>query len=179
MNLPVDASNDQSNCPPDYYRRSNGMLHQIPANNSVEPSTDIDLTRLEQMSREELLGVVKRSNGIVEALNDDQLRAMAKDKLSALLQSIDAKSSPSLLLSVAREVLDRLEGKPTQRIEQKVEHSSKGVAGEMTNEQLMVLLRKADDAKQLPNGMRLLDDGMLVTDATYQEVSSGNTISSS
>lgn len=100
------------------------------------------------------------------ALTDDELRTMAKEKLSALLQSIDAKKSPSLLLSVAREVLDRLEGKPTQRIEQKVEHSSKSNANEMTNEQLMLALLKAQEAGLLPGGMKMLG-GDIVVDAEY------------
>lgn len=139
MNLPSDASLDQNNCPQGYYRNSQGMLHQIPVAASESPPL---------------------------ALSDEELRTMAKEKLSALLQSIDAKQSPSLLLSVAREVLDRLEGKPTQRIEQKVEHSSKSNANEMTNEQLMLALLRAQEAGMLPGGMKLIGND-LVTDAEY------------
>jgi type IV pilus biogenesis protein CpaD/CtpE len=91
MNLPADASKDQSNCPPDYYRRNNGMLHQLQPEQPVNE---------------------------VKPLSDDELRLMARDKLSALLQSLDAKSNPSLVLAVAREVMDRIEGKPMQRIKQ-------------------------------------------------------------
>lgn len=106
---------------------------------------------------------------VVRDLTDDQLRQMAREKLSELLQAIDAKTAPSLLLSVAREVLDRLEGKPTQRIEQKVEHSSKGRAGEMTNEQLLMQLQAAQSGGLLPAGVKLLG-GDLVVDAEYTDL---------
>lgn len=142
MNLPSDASTDQDNCPPDYYRRSNGMLHQIPSK--------VD------------------SIAAPLSLTDEELRTMARDKLSALLQSIDAKQSPSLLLSVAREVLDRLEGKPTQRIEQRV-MNVKAPPSEMTNEQLLIALRTAEDKGLLPDGMKLIGSD-LVTDADYVEL---------
>ncbi len=150
--------------PANYQMKGNPPKPLVAAN----ATPDIDLTRLDSMTIDELKALIRRSSGAVMPMTDDELRAMAKDKLSALLQSIDAKQSPSLLLSVAREVLDRLEGKPTQRIEQKVEHSSKGNAGEMTNEQLLSLLRKASDAGKLPNGTKLLDDGTVITDAEYQ-----------
>lgn len=104
-------------------------------------------------------------------LTDDELRAMAREKLSQLLQSIDAAKQPSLLLSVAREVMDRIEGKPTQRIEQKVEHSSNLASSEMTNEQLIQQLRLAMDKGLLPPGTKLLEDGTVITDAEYVEVS--------
>lgn len=50
-------------------------------------------------------------------LSDDDLRHLAREKLSALLQSLDPKTSPSLLLSAVREVMDRLNGKPRQQID--------------------------------------------------------------
>lgn len=102
-------------------------------------------------------------------LTDEELRGMAREKLSELLQAIDARTAPSLLLSVAREVLDRLEGKPTQRIEQKVEHSSKGAATEMTNDQLLLVLQTAQASGMLPPGVKLLGND-LVVDAVYSEV---------
>lgn len=110
------------------------------------------------------------SRKIAQGLSDEELRTMAREKLSELLQAIDARTAPSLLLSVVREVLDRLEGRPTQRIEQKVEHSSKGMVGEMTNEQLLAALRKADAAGLLPAGTKLLGDGTVVTDAEFKDV---------
>ncbi len=145
MNLPKDASSDQSNCPPDYYRRSNGMLHQL--------GNDI---------------------ATIPGLTDDDLRKLAREGLSTLLQSIDAKTSPSLFLSVVRETMDRLEGKPTQRIEQKIEHTGKLASSELTNEQLIAALRKADAAGLLPGGSKLLEDGTVITDADYVEVKSAN-----
>ncbi len=98
---------------------------------------------------------------------------MAKEKLSALLQTVDPKTQPSLLLSVAREVLDRLEGKPMQRVKQEIEHSRKGEANEMTNDQLLLALRAAQDKGLLPAGMKLLGNE-LVTDAEYQVVATDN-----
>lgn len=109
--------------------------------------------------------VVARPN-----LTDDELRLMAREKLSELLQSIDARAAPSLLLSVAREVMDRIEGKPTQRIEQKIEHSGKMGSAELTNEQLLLELRKAEAKGLLPSNTKLLQDGTVVVDAEYVEV---------
>lgn len=110
------------------------------------------------------------ANAIREGLTDDDLRTMAREKLSALLQSIDHKNAPGLLLSVVRETMDRIDGKATQRIEQKVEHSSKGGASELTTEQLVALLSQAHVAGLLPSGMSMQGDGTLVTDAEYVEV---------
>lgn len=109
-------------------------------------------------------------NAIADGLTDDELRTMAREKLSTLLQTISNQSHPSLLLSVCREVMDRIDGKATQRIEQKVEHSSKGVASELTTEQLVALLSRANVAGLLPAGMAMKDTGELVTDAEYVEV---------
>ncbi len=106
----------------------------------------------------------------VRNLNDDELRTMAREKLSELLQSIDPQTSPSLLLSVAREVMDRIEGRPTQRIEQKIEHSGKTGASELTNEQLINALRRANVAGLLPAGVTLTESGDVVTDAEYVDV---------
>jgi hypothetical protein len=147
--LPSDASSDQSNCPDGYYRRSNGMLHELSL----------------------------QSNGavVIPGLSDDDLRSIAREKLSELLQSIDAKQSPSLLLSVAREVMDRIEGKPTQRIEQRVQHVGKGMAGDMTTEELLMAVRGLADAGRLPSGVKLLADGKLdVVDAEFEEVDTNN-----
>ena len=141
MNLPADASLDQSNVPADYYRNAGGMLHQLP-----------------------------KSEVATRNLSDDELRKMAKEKLSVLLQGIDPLASPSLLLSVAREVLDRLEGKATQRIEQKIEHSGKMQSAELSNDQLILALRKAEAEGLLPGGVKLLGNGDVVLDAEYVEV---------
>lgn len=103
-------------------------------------------------------------------MTDEDLKKLAKEKLSYLLQGVDAETSPSLLLSVCREIMDRIEGKPTQRIEQKVEHTSKLASTEMTNDQLIAALRKAEADGLLPRGTKLLQDGTVITDAEYSEV---------
>ena len=70
MNLPADASQDQSNCPQGYYRRSNGMLHQI-GETKATPSdtcqhcqrrdpTSEEVAKLEAMDRVELVALVRR-----------------------------------------------------------------------------------------------------------------------
>jgi hypothetical protein len=147
MNLPADASTDQSNCPPDYYRRNNGMLHQLDASQAR--------------------GEVKE---FTPNLTDAELITMSRERLSALLQSIDYKIAPSLLLSVIRETMDRIDGKPTQRIEQKIEHTGKMQSSELTNDQLVMALRKADVAGLLPPGVKLLGNGDVVVDADYTDV---------
>lgn len=86
-------------------------------------------------------------------LSDDDLRHLAREKLSTLLQSLDPKTSPSLLLSVARELLDRIEGKPTQRIVQDIRTTRGQPVYDMTTEQLMLEIRKMREVKLLENGM--------------------------
>ncbi len=51
----------------------------------------------------------------VPDMSDDELRKLAREKLSAILQGMDHNTTPSLLLNVVREVMDRIEGKPMQR----------------------------------------------------------------
>jgi hypothetical protein len=92
--------------------------------------------------------VITQSN-----LSDDDLRELAREKLSALLQYLDPIRSPSLLLSVAREIMDRLEGRPTQRIIQDIRTTRNMPATDMTTEQLMLEVRKMQGVKLLENGM--------------------------
>ena len=75
-------------------------------------------------------------------LTDDQLRQMSREKLSELLQTMDSKTSPSLLLSVIRETMDRLDGKPTQSVNMKVEN--KGL-DQLSTEKLLRLAAMMDD----------------------------------
>lgn len=47
-------------------------------------------------------------------LTDDELRSLAREKLSEALQAIDAVSEPEMTRKLCAEVKDRLEGKPAQ-----------------------------------------------------------------
>ncbi len=47
-------------------------------------------------------------------LTDDELRTLAREKLSQALQAIDPTSQPELTRKLCAEVKDRLDGKPMQ-----------------------------------------------------------------
>lgn len=50
-------------------------------------------------------------------LTDDQLRKLAREKLSEALQAIDAVQQPELTRKLCAEVKDRLDGKPAQSLQ--------------------------------------------------------------
>lgn len=51
-------------------------------------------------------------------MNDDQLRKLAREKLSQALQAIDPVAQPGMTKALCAEVKDRLDGKPVQAINQ-------------------------------------------------------------
>ncbi len=93
MKLPPDASEDQSNCQPGYYRRNNGMMVQIPDDKPA--------------------GETKFKPN----LSDDDLRLLAREKLSEALQAIDPRQCPELTRKLCAEVKDRLDGRPVQAVD--------------------------------------------------------------
>lgn len=114
MNLPADASNDQSNAPHGYYRRTNGMLHQLQPNDVETASnaiTEAQLSRLDSMSREELVGLVRLCNVDAVAIALMSKAEIAESMLQKLavnaLTSKDAKQT----LENVNAWLDRERGK--------------------------------------------------------------------
>jgi hypothetical protein len=139
MNLPADASDDQSNCPPDYYRRKNGMLHQIPVIDAVAASNAPDLSRLGDMSREELITLIKMVSGAIwgyALLDDTQKVEAARLKLYNLgMTSTEVhKVVPAL-----DKWFDRSLGKAPQSIAMTVEN--KGLSA-LSDERLLNLERE-------------------------------------
>lgn len=118
MNLPADAATDQSNCPPDYYRRNNGMLHQIPACNAIQPNepslSASDIARLEQMTREELLEIMQKCIAAAGWINLGLLTEIEiKSVLRLQLLDMGVRSKDDKVkLSAINQLLDRIEGKP-------------------------------------------------------------------
>lgn len=51
-------------------------------------------------------------------MTDDQLRKLAREKLSEALQAIDPVSQPAMTQKLCAEVKDRLDGKPMQMVHQ-------------------------------------------------------------
>ncbi len=49
-------------------------------------------------------------------LSDDELRKLAREKLSEALQAIDPATQPGMTRALCAEVKDRLDGKPAQSI---------------------------------------------------------------
>ncbi len=121
MTLPLDASSDQTgNIPPDYYRRNNGMLHQIPKDAPQPPQTQLtaaELERLGDMTQQQLVGLIKRVSGAMWGIGmqtQEERDAAILLKLSILaLTSEEAKD----VVSTAKEYFDRSRGRPMQSID--------------------------------------------------------------
>lgn len=80
--MPQDASSDQSNCPSGYYRNASGMVMQKPDSSPIASANEIspaDLARLDTLTREELLELIRKAAGAIwgYALMDDAQKAEA------------------------------------------------------------------------------------------------------
>lgn len=53
---------------------------------------------------------------IIPDLTDNELRKLAREKLSAAIQAVDAIDQPELTRRLCAELMDRLDGKPGQAI---------------------------------------------------------------
>lgn len=150
MNLPLDASDDQSNCPAAYYRRSNGMLHQIPKNDAVslsnEDAAPEGLQQLESLS-EPLRSLCKRIVdarwGEVALMTQAQIAEAVKLRLAhggLTIPQIDKA------LPLIKEWCDRVEGKSVERIDSRtiVVHTQEArrKAAEIEAEEMLVLLAR-------------------------------------
>lgn len=139
--LPDDASKDQyGEIPQGYYRRNTGMLHmlptapQSPANASLSDEELQDKAYLREIAMRELVDIVRDNKGRIQGIG------------------------------AVKELLDRSEGRTTQVIHQVNENISKTSACDLTNEQLVIELRRLADAGSLPDGVMLLEDGTVTID---------------
>lgn len=141
--------------------------------------TASELEKLEGMSREGLIALVRRfagQCGIAAMMTEDEtaqamLDSLAEIALRPIVAGVNLRADISARMSAIDKWLDRTRGKTVQRVEQKVEHSTGGKASELTNEQLMAILSRASVAGLLPAGEKMDSEGRLVTDAEYAEVS--------
>ncbi len=62
----------------------------------------------------EPLVVQTKAGSFLPNLTDDELRTLAREKLSQALQAVDPVTQPELTRKIAAEVKDRLDGKPMQ-----------------------------------------------------------------
>ncbi len=124
MNLPGDASQDQSNCPPDYYRRSNGMLHQKPMDNvptdTQSPLSAEELSGYESYTIDQLKTLVRRlicQCGYAATITDEEtaqamLDVLAETALKPVLHGTSMKADITSRLTAVERWLDRKKGKP-------------------------------------------------------------------
>lgn len=80
---------------------------------TLDPLTGDPLPQNMQTGRDGGKGKV-----FIPDLSDDELRTLAREKLSAALQHIDPLEHPEMTRKLCAEVKDRLDGKPTQAIKQ-------------------------------------------------------------
>lgn len=118
--------------------------------------TDDQLARIEDMSRDELITLARRCNaalGGVGVLSEDETAEALLLKISA-----HALSGRGIdWLSSAREWFDRKRGKATQRIEQKIDHTSKHLIVDMTSEQIMLELQRMQTLGVMPDGVKVIE----------------------
>lgn len=125
MDLPPDASKDQSNVPNGYYRKNTGMVNMLPAGNGATFTpvklTDEELARLEQMSKGELIALIKRVSGAMWGIGlsapKETAQAMLDNLAAMVLCSGREKTSLRDVINAATTWLDRVEGRPKQTVE--------------------------------------------------------------
>ena len=128
MNLPNDASADQSNCPDGYYRRSNGMVMQIPA-----------------------IQQAQQSSPAVDINDSGALKALAMETLVEIVQTAPRNVS---LVGAIRELIDRIDGKAPQSVSMTVKQDN---ASKLSDDQLAALLAMLPDPVIIPPMPKKLD----------------------
>lgn len=83
------------------------------------------------------------AKAFIPDMDDDQLRKLAREKLSMALQAIDPVKQPELTKKLSAEVKDRLDGKPAQSITSTV-HSTVAmlVANVKTDDMLLARIKQ-------------------------------------
>lgn len=107
--LPADASTDQNNVPNGYYRRSNGMVMQLPpappATNDL-PKIDInDATALKELATQVLVEIIQKSPrnvSLVAACRELLDRCVGKAPQSIAMEVKDSRLNASQLDDLIR-----------------------------------------------------------------------------
>ena len=137
--------------------------------------TEEEIKQIETLSHAELVEIVlryARQCGLAPCQTPKQTAQAMRDELAAialrpLVAGLNLRADIDNKIKAIEKWLDREEGKAIQRIDQKIQNVDRN-AGEMTNEELLIELRKIP---QLPGGIKLLENGKLeVTDADWIEV---------
>lgn len=111
--LPDDASKDQNSCPDGYYRKSNGMLHIIPAPQTLPAGVkEVDITDIAA------------------------LEALAMSELVAIVQTAPRGISK---IPAVKELLDRVKGKAAQSINMRVDDNT--LANKISISELIALAK--------------------------------------
>ncbi len=118
--LPADASTDQANCPDGYYRRSNGMVMQLPVTQAQSGGPPVDINDLAA------------------------LKALGMTRLVEIVQTAPANVS---LVAAIRELIDRIEGKAPQSIAMTVKADP---VSKLTDDQLALILANLPNPILIP-----------------------------
>lgn len=122
--LPNDASKDQSNCPDGYYRRSNGMVMQLPRAEPQQSAPDLSAQAhadaIDLMTHDELKTLVRRllcQCGAVARMTDEEtaqamLDVLAETALKPVIHGTSMKADITARLTAVERWLDRKKGKP-------------------------------------------------------------------
>lgn len=121
--LPADAAVDQDNCPQGYYRRTNGMLHQIPTETPVDPNKPpFDLSAIDSMDAEQLRVLCRRMAcqcGLVANMSEEETAQAMLDVLAETalkpVSGANMKADIQARMVAIEKWLDRKQGKPIQQ----------------------------------------------------------------
>lgn len=88
------------------------------------------------------------AKAFVEGLSDDELRKLAREQLSKALQYVDAVTQPEMTRKLCAELMDRLDGRPAQYIEQRslvatLALDERKIEARKEAENLLILLAKS------------------------------------
>ncbi len=159
--------------PPELHPANYVMKGNPPKQDAIKTNaselTEAQLSRLEDMGRDELIALVRRMAcqcGMVAAMTEDEtaqamMDTLAHTALKPIIQGLNMRADIQSRLNSIDKWLDRTKGKAIQRIDQRVLTVGNGGAGELSTAELFAMLRHAQDAKQLPGNVRLLEGDVI------------------
>lgn len=91
---------------------------------------------LDQLAAEINAAAMAKPDSVAD-LTDDQLRKLAREKLSQALQAIDPTNQPEMTRKLCAELMDRLDGKPAQMQTLDIHTKTEIVSISLTDQQIL------------------------------------------
>lgn len=165
--------------PAGYERASNGLLvEKVPQKEqSSNESLDIlpeEFDKIQSLDRESLIALclrMARHCGLIACMTKAQTVQAMLDRLAEIALSRRKTTQERDIMAAMREYLDRVEGRATQRIEQKIQNIQNFEAAELTTAELFAQIKLIADSGLLPSGIAIGKNQTLeITDADFTEI---------